>query len=464
MYPYPWLAKASTPVYTRQVIEEMRLALVQGMINQLWVMTIDNPAPKEVSRLKSVIATNRAERVGFLLWRSGLDVNVYHPESIEQLLLPDAWWSATLDIFRRIGRTVRIVSGESATRGGMGSIDAEIDVRIAQNKAMAHRDLVARKVVLDLVRQWGEETKNGKAVQAVAEGKIDVHTSPIQLFLGEDLKNIWGPMWDRGMASARTIHASIGLDTDTETELLKAEQEQGYDEIYVARQQFAQRVATPGGDVTRSSEPGRPEGEFAKAAVDDVERQLLTAYGEMEAEEDDGDKRQKALAFIVLLSTLMRAHIRNAYLVGYGEAGGDREALEANVARAIDWEMGYIEGYRDDLLKQIDGGKPLSSLRFRVTQHVQASYKRGYMDGVFQAKEEDGWTHWRRVLRPWASKSGPCPICIEDSKNWHPISEPFWDHPYGVCSMQVVRFMRSSAGWVAEDRSNIEVPLVDWEE
>lgn len=465
MYPYPWLAKAATPVYTRQIIEEMRLALVQGIINQLWVMTIENPLPNEVSRLKSVISANRAERVGFLLWRAGLKVDVYGPESIEQLLLPDSWWTATLDIFRRIGRTIRIVSGESAQRSGQGSTDPEIDVRVAQNKAMAHRAVVANKIVLDLIRQWSKQQGGPALGKMLEKGELGVHLTPIQLFLGEELKDLWGPMWDRGMASVRTIHAALGLDTDSETKQMETEKTAGFDEIYQARQQFAQRVATPSGEVTRSAEPGRPEGQSATAAVQQVEQQLQDAFAAIDDADEQEERRRRVLAFIILLETLIRAHIREAYSAGYNAVQGGATPSSAGMDMAITWEQQFIDGFREDLLAAVDMGKKVGpSEGYRVSQHVQASWRRGYMDGVFQAKREDGWLYWQRVLRPWASKTGPCEICREDSKRWHPISEPFWDHPYGVCSAQVVRFMRTSTdGWEAYDRQMVEVPLMDWE-
>lgn len=458
MYPYPWLAKASTPTYTRQIIEEMRLALVQGLINQLWVMTVENPMPKELSALKSILSANRAERVGFLLWRAGLKVENYSPQAIEQLLLPEAWWGATLDIFRRIGRTVRIISGESAQRGGQGS-DAEIDVRIAQKKAEAHRAIVANRIVTDVIRQWPEGGESVK--EAVYTGKLRVHLTPIELFLGEALKEIWGPMWDRGMASVETIHAAIGLDTAAETEVLKREEEAGYGDIYIARQQFAQRVATPEGEVTSSSEPGRPNEAEQKvqAAVEDVKERLETAFDEIDAAED---KQQKITAFIALMIALLRIHMKEAYTAGYAAAYGARTPNEGSINTSFVWERSYIDGLEEDLLAHVEAGTSVAGEKYRVGQHVSASWRRGYMDGVFQAKSEDGWKFWRRVLRPWASKSGPCDICKEDSKRWHPISEPFWDHPYGVCSQQMVRFMRTGMGFESEDRRPVEVPLMEW--
>jgi len=465
MYPYPWLARAATPVYTRQVIEEMRLALVQGLINQLWVMTIENPLPGEVSKLKSVIASNRAERVGFLLWRAGLSVENYTPESVESLLLPDSWWAATLDIFRRMGRPVRIISGESPQRGGQGGSDAEIDTRIAQNKAMSHRDVVAKRIVLDIVRQWAERTNSPAMKKMLAEGGIKAHMTPIELFLGDALKEVWGPMWDRGMASVRTIHTALGLDTDTEEELLKGERDSGYEEIFQARQQFAQRVATPTGEVTKSPEPGRPEGQQVTAAIKDTQDTLLKTFDSIDDADEDEDRRVRVQAFIIMLTALIKAQMREAYGKGYSDTFGNRGVDSAGIARVFDWEQAYIDGFRDDLLAKIDAGRNVAGERYRVVQHVQATWRQAYMDGVFQAKAEDGWTRWQRVLRPYASKTGPCEICKADSKVWHPITEPFWDHPYGVCSAQVVRFMRTGTdGWESFDRQAVPVPLMEWSE
>ena len=463
VYPYPWLAKAATPVYTRQIIEEMRLALVQGVMAQLWVMTIDNPISGEVKRLKEVLATNRAERVGFLIWRGGLDVNTYMPQAIQDLLMPELWWNCTLDIFRRMGRTIRIVSGEAGTTKGTGGKDAEVDVQIAQRKAMAHRSIVAKKVVVDLIRQWGEFGTGGQeATKMVDSGKLRIHLSPIELFLGQVLTDLWGPMWDKGIASVHTIQSAMGLDTETETALLEEEKKDGYDELYVARQQFAQRFATPGGEVTRSPEPGRPpEGEQVKAARDPT-AELESAFDQIDETGDPEERRRRVTAFITLLTALIHIHMRQAYAQGYDELYGEQGIRKDMLDVALRWEDAYITDFENDLMLAVDTGKMvIPSEKYRVAQHVQSSWKRGYMDGVFQVKGEQGWGYWRRVLRPWASKTGPCETCIEDSKIWHPITEPFWDHPYGVCSSQLVRFMRTSTdGWDSYDRTQVAVPLV----
>jgi len=462
VYPYPWVAKGATPAYTRQIIEEMRLALVQGVMNQLWVMTVEEPQPREISKLKSVISANRAERIGFLIWRAGLKVDVYSPNAIEQLLLPDAWWAATLDMFRRVGRPIRIVAGENPQRSGQSSNDAEIDTRILQNKAMGHRQVVAEKIVLDLIRQWANLTKNKAAIDAIKGGQIMVHMTPIQLFLGEDLTKIWGPMWDRGMTSIRTIHAALGIDTDFEAEMLKLEEKEGFEDIFIARQQFAQRVATPKGEVTNSPPGGRPPNtEEVKAAMEDISPRILAAFDEIDEAEEEEDRKRKVTAFIALLTALIGAHMRSAYREGYANAGGWKTVSEDKMKQAIMWEQGYIDNFEAALIDHVNLGESVSGERYRAELHPKSAWKRAYMDGVFQAKEEAGWRYWQRVLRPEASKTGPCEVCREDSKVWHPISEPFWDHPYGVCSLQMVRFMRTGLdGWEAISAENVNVPLV----
>ena len=468
-YPIPWVSKGATPVYTRQIIEEMRLALVMGVMSQLTVMTLEEPMSGELSRLKQIISANRAERVGFLIWRSGLKVDTYGPESIEQLLMPEAWWAATLDVFRRIGRPIRIVAGESPQRGASGSSDGEIDIRLAQNKAMAHRKFVADKVVLDLLRQWATVGGGNKSViKALSRGEISVQLSPISLFLGEDLKNIWGPQWDRGMASIHTIHTAMGLDTEYESAMMEAEEKEGLDEIYIARQQFAQRVASPDGEVTRSTEPGKPEGEpqeerqpqEAKAAYDPkVEEQLLEAFDEI-SQPGDENKESKIMAFIALLTSLIGIHMKTAYAEGYQAGGGWKQIDDIQVRKALDWEYAYINNFEDDMLAAAAQGQPLTAFRRRVEQHATQAWKYAYMAGVWQAKIEDGWRYWQRVLQPWRSASGPCEICREDSKVWHPMTEPFWDHPDGVCSVQMVRFMQTSAdGWQSISPQMIDVPI-----
>ena len=64
------------------------------------------------------------------------------------------------------------------------------------------------------------------------------------------------------------------------------------------------------------------------------------------------------------------------------------------------------------------------------------------MLGIFQGMIERGATGWRRVLHPELSATGPCDICIADSKLIHPITVEFWDHVWGCCSAQAAYFYK----------------------
>jgi len=69
---------------------------------------------------------------------------------------------------------------------------------------------------------------------------------------------------------------------------------------------------------------------------------------------------------------------------------------------------------------------------------------------------ERGANAWRRVLHPELSKSGPCPLCIEDSLVVHPITDPFLVlHPNEVCSKQEL-FIQY---FTQEQNPTVEVPV-----
>lgn len=118
---------------------------------------------------------------------------------------------------------------------------------------------------------------------------------------------------------------------------------------------------------------------------------------------------------------------------GYAAAGGqlwlhsDKTLLD----QAVAVQIGYADKYDES-------GHPLDPLR--VAMYPREADYVAYMIGAQIAMEERGASHWRRVLHPEGSKSGPCAACIADAQVRHPVEEPFFDHPNGVCDIEYVMF------------------------
>jgi len=182
-----------------------------------------------------------------------------------------------------------------------------------------------------------------------------------------------------------------------------------------------------------------------KASIEDYRLVVSESYKTAMDAEDDDEAKTAVAAFIAGLLLANAMHIRDAYRRGYAEAGGIADADVARMTAAVLWNDEYARKFERDLLQAISEGKDLAGFERRANLYVPGGWRRGYMAGVFQAKREQEITVWRRVLHPEASVSGPCELCIEDSKVIHSINEEFFDHPEGVCTAVYVVFYRGGA-------------------
>jgi len=134
-YAIPPIARAYRSVTVRQRLEEMVLATIEGVKNQLWLFTKDRFAVGEAEALNSVLSETRGDHLGYLIWPN-LTVEQFVPGSIDALLAPEKWFDLTRHIFRQLGVSMYVVSGELP--GGTRA-NPEIDVRLLMLKVEADR-------------------------------------------------------------------------------------------------------------------------------------------------------------------------------------------------------------------------------------------------------------------------------------------------------------------------------------
>jgi len=148
------------------------------------------------------------------------------------------------------------------------------------------------------------------------------------------------------------------------------------------------------------------------------------------------------IAFRDTMRSLNREYIGKGYIEGYQLGGGFGEPERGRIDSAIQWNNDYLDNFVEDLLTNSEDERIISGWKNRARLYAREGHKKGFMVGIFQAMEEHGARGWRRVLHPELSEAGPCDDCIADSRLTHPITTPFFDHVWGVCSSQSVYFYR----------------------
>jgi len=145
------------------------------------------------------------------------------------------------------------------------------------------------------------------------------------------------------------------------------------------------------------------------------------------------------IAFIRRLMELNQTHLRKIALNSYLRLGGTGAPPVEWLDEAAKFVNSFAAGFEAVLLERLAAGETFSEGDFenRAMLYPKEGYKMAVLDGQNWFMRERGANSWRRVLHPELSKTGPCPLCVEDSLVVHPIDEPFRVlHPNEVCSKQ----------------------------
>lgn len=443
-YAVPPTARAMRSISTRQILEELIRATIEGYRNQLWLFKVGTPeqpaTPAKIAFYRGLIEGAAGDRTGHLITGHDLEVEQHAPKPLDQMLASEKWQALTQHIFRQLGISLRIVSGEAplnATRGAEA-----VDIKIFLERLEFWRLQVVRWAHGFNLR-WAERNKaKGKQLPVVSFGRV--------LLEIEDLiKNRIQPLVQIGVLSDQTALEEAGYDY--QTELKRKKEGQQYGDLFAPKATFRQMTVsptTPEKDV-QSIPKGRPPDVLNPKQVMKASEQyeaylagIMTAFDAIfGAEEREAAIRE----FVRATADANARYMEKAAHEGYLSAGGSSDLDEDWVAMAIEWNDEYLERFEQELLG-ITEDEELKKQRHRASLYALEGDKIAFMFGVFQAMKEYGARGWRRVLHPERSISGPCEACIADSRLMHPISEPFWEpHPHGVCSPQSVYFFRTEA-------------------
>jgi len=440
-YVVPPLARAFRRISTRQVLEELIRATIEGYRNQLWLFKLGadghEASPQKKAYFQSLITGAAGDRTGHLIWTWDIEAEILTPEPIDEVLGSEKRRDLTQDIFRDLGISMRLISGESPVREGRGAEEA--DIRIFLERL----DFWRRRVIawaMGFNRRWLEQTGKSKYIDKLPLVKF----GRVFLEIEELIRSLIMPLLQAGVLSRKTALETAGFNY--EAELQRKKEEQPYIHLFAPAPTFAQTTVKPGTPEKESltAPRGRPPDaqnpeQLLKASQIYMEYRdkVLSAYDEaLEAE----DKKAAITKFISALAVLNADYMKEAAQLGYITAGGSGDLPEDYVQRAIDWNNDYLAGFEGALLEAAEDEKALKKMQRRAKMYADQGDKIAFMFGVFWFMKEQGARGWRRVLHPELSLTGPCELCIADSVLIHPIDEPFSDHPEGVCSAQSLYF------------------------
>ncbi len=449
-YAIPPVARAYRTISSRQVLEEMIRATIEGVKNQLWLFTKDKFQRGESAALSSVLATTRGDHIGYLVW-PGLEIKQYVPGSIDALLANEKWMGYTQHIFRQLGISLYVVSGELP--GGTGS-SPEIDVRLLMLKIESDRAKHARWLNY-FAKKFAEKNKIKD---------VPIIGFRLNTFDQEDLiKNTLAPLASFGQISSHTFLGETGYSYEQELGYKKAEMPDKA--LFQPMKSFSQTSSDKDGNVTTTESQGQmgrtPDAQnpsqLMKASIEDYQVAISRSFDDVKSAEDEESQKRAISVFIAALLMANTRFMGEAYLKGYLASGGVDGVNADRLESVVVWNNDFAENFRKDLLAVAGTDKDLADFESRAMLYPQEGWKRAYLSGVFQAKKESGVTGWRRILHPDRSSSGPCQFCIDDSLVIHSIDEEFFDHVRGACSVEVfLTFYRGASSLMP-----MRVPTVD---
>ncbi len=258
-YPKPWMQGAFRSMNTRIVYEEMRRAVYEGFRHQLWAFLLGDkdikPTPQMMTKLINDVTGMSGERTGNLCWWGALRIEVHTPKT-DNLMSAEEWWMLNLDIFRRLGMSMRVTTGNSY-QGERGGSDYTFDVDI-----MLEKFEFMRKALLRWERgfrlRYAEKTGSEAFKKAARETEVVFALNMMEL--RKQIQERLVPMFTTGALSVQTLLKRSNENFEVEKANKQALKSSGDDELFVAPATFSQTTVNPDTPEKKSSvtDKGRP--------------------------------------------------------------------------------------------------------------------------------------------------------------------------------------------------------------
>lgn len=462
-YAVPPLARASRALSTRRIFEEMRRATVEGIKNQLWLFLLgdaeNRPLPEEVAYLSDQVEGLYGERTGALVWTGDLRVEVIAPNAPDTLMANETYVGLTMEVFRKLGISLKVVSGERGPLGGGGDAgDIDMDLGIMLERLTFKVNQMyrwERRFRRRLAEKMGANAVKANKDTVVRFGHINVEVR-------QQIKERLLPSFQAGPLSIRSYLQEAGFDY--EVELQRKKDEKGDRELFTPPASFAQTVVNKEGAEQKRTfqtpSPGRPANQNKPAKPRDALKASAPSFEAYVAEVYDAYDTMLASkevpVFIDSLKAINAKWMMDFAADGYTSVGGAFQVPAEWVNQAVAFVNSYADGFGNRLAGAIGDPEALANMRWNAYLYPQEGRHLAYMYGVQWGMREKGAAGWKRVLHPELSSTGPCKDCINDSRLVHPIEEGFFEfHVNGRCSAISVAFYTSPA------EIPVEIPVPD---
>jgi len=455
-YAHPPIASMFRPITTRVLVEEARRATIEGFRHQLWLVQVGDVerrgTPGEIAHMRTELGKLQGQRVSTLLWNGNAFIETIAPKPLDAMMDDTLWLSITLDIMRRRGISLSLISGESPAKGA-GRGDVDIDIRMLLMRLGWRRYWLMRWAKGLMRRVMEADAGNFWQRRAARKAKTTLRMEPTPEEVARIIEEQMEPLIGIGQVSTHTVLRAANLDW--ESELRYKQLEEPHSHLFTPPVTFKQQAMLPGGETSETASPRRSQEQTER---NELEKQIKAAvFGqEQDGEDTRAQKLYRAwLAFMWSLAVLgaeeavaelreeVARRMMEAAALGYERVGGVGEVEDAWIQRGISRILGYAPGLEMDWELMSETRK-----RWRLGLYAQEGMRIGYVLGAQQgAREVHGADFWQRILRPERSATGPCVACQEDSFHLHSINEPFFEyHPNGVCTAQALAFFRVDTG------------------
>lgn len=424
-YPVVPTSRAFGALGTRMIFDEVVRGTIEGYQNQLWVFTLGTekamPRGDELLALQQALSDMAGERTGRFVWRHGLEVNLFAPKSLEQMLAAETRQAFTLEAFRQLGGNIRIETGNPLI-GQRETAADKVDLSV-----WLRRLEWPRRVVLKWERYIRAKIAAGMGPKAVeANKKTRVEWSRSLLDVSQVIEQELVPMYNIGWLSPRTGLSKAGMSYEQERQNKLDDIEDAY--LFEAPASFSQTTVKPGTVPSRTNSQPQNDGQrqiagrridLEAAWADDASRQLLMQAVAQNVQRNLIEQPQID-SFISGLTAATHEHLGKVTQDSYSSTGGRGELAPEALNFSADFVNAFTDGFRSRLLSDADNGSDLSVHAGRAMLYATEGYKMAVVNGQRLAMRDKGVRAWKRVVGADA-----CPACKADAAIMHGIAEPF---------------------------------------
>lgn len=422
-YPVVPTSRAFGALGTRMIFDEVVRGTIEGYQNQLWVFTLGTekamPRGDELLALQQALSDMAGERTGRFVWRHGLEVNLFAPKSLEQMLAAETRQAFTLEAFRQLGGNIRIETGNPLI-GQRETAADKVDLSV-----WLRRLEWPRRVVLKWERYVRAKIAKSMGPAAVkANRNTRVEWARSLLDVSQVIEQELVPMYNIGWLSPRTGLSKAGMSYEQERQNKLDDLEDAY--LFEAPASFSQTTVKPGTVPSRTDSQPQNDGRrmggslnLTAAWENDASRQLLM-QAVAQSVQRHLVEQPSVDAFISGLTAATHEHLGAVTRDSYTATGGRGELNDEAANFSADFVNAFTDGFRSRLLTDQEHGSDLSVHAGRAMLYATEGYKMAVVNGQRLAMRDRGVRGWKRIVGADA-----CPACKADSAIMHGIAEPF---------------------------------------